>query len=388
MGGADRAVTKVKRRGLRAGMALAIALLSAGCATQQQRGAEAVAQQTGLHEQLRRGMDRYGICDAAVAVVRNGELQPVDSVHGCRGRPPLQQESIFEAASLSKPMFAYAVLKLVQQGTMDLDAPVLTYLPHGYAHRYFAHRANLPVDRVSDPRLSAVTVRMALNHTSGLPNWAGGPLAFTGQPGARWQYSGEAYLLLQRAVEAVTGEDLGAYMQRTVFAPLGMTHTAYTRVAELEKFIVPGSNGNGDTLTSRPFREPIAAFSLYTSAGDYGRFLAALLQDEPTLRQIVEAPVPVNAKLDLSWGLGWGLEQNRGDLFLWHWGNNRGYRAFVMASPRTRSGFVMFTNSDKGMALAEPIGNEVFPGPHPVYRFYLLRDGLANLLCETLDICL
>ncbi len=335
--------------------------------------------------------DRYGICDVAVAIVRQRALQSVDVANGCTVRPRPAQDTVFEAASLSKPVFAYAVLKLVQQGKMDLDAPVLRYLPDGYRHRHFAHLADSPIDLVTDPKLAAVTVRMALNHTGALPNWSGGPLAFDGTPGARWQYSGEGYLLLQRAVEAVTGQDLGTFMQGEVFGPLGMTHSAWTREPRLERAIVPGSDVYGNVMTAAPYREPIAAYSLYTSAGDYGRFLATLLQEHATLRQIMAAPVPANVRLNLRWGLGWGLEQggtDSDDVYLWHWGNNPGYRAFVMASPRTGDGFVLFTNSEKGLALAEPVGQAILPGAHPVFRFHLLRDGLANWLCEVADICL
>jgi len=397
------AVPRLLPYGARAGLWFAIAMFCVGCTSMKERNAQSPApqeatqksplqtassQQTALHERLTLLASRHGICNADLAVVRNRELQSVDAAYGCADYASATQESVFEAASLSKPVFAYAVLKLVQQGKLDLDAPVLSYLPRGYAHRHFAHLADSPVDQVSDPALSAVTVRMALNHTSGLPNWSNGPLVFDGKPGAQWQYSGEGYVLLQRAVEAVTGENFDEFMQRTVFGPLGMTRSAYTREAKLEKHIVPGRDGRGGVLTPLPFREPVAAFTLYTSARDYGRFLAALLKDERSLQQIVASPVPVSAKLDLSWGLGWGLERNRGEVFLWHWGNNPGYRAFVMASPRTGDGFVMFTNSETGLALAQPIGEEVLAGPHQVFRYHLLRDGLANLLCETLDVCL
>lgn len=368
---------------IRAGLWLAIAGLGAACTT--------VTPNAGaLPGRLQQLADRYGICNVSVAVVRHRALQAVDTVNGCTVQAGPAQEAVFEAASLSKPVFAYAVLKLVQQGKMDLDAPVLQYLPQGYRHQHFVHLADSPVDRVSDPNLAAVTVRMALNHTAGLPNWSGGPLAFDAPPGARWQYSGEGYMLLQRAVETVTGRDLGTFMQGEVFAPLGMTHSAWTREPHLEQHIVPGADVYGNAMAPTPFRQPVAAYSLYTSAGDYGRFLAALLGDQATLRLITAAPVNASARLHLQWGLGWGLEQNGAegdDVYLWHWGNNLGYRAFVMASPRTGDGFVMFTNSEKGLALAEPVGQAVLPGPHPVFRYHLLRDGLANWLCEVAEVC-
>ena len=384
-----------------AGLWLAAALSCAGCASVEERdlrssvpheatqaaSVHTTAPPAALRERLTLLASRYGICHADLAVIRNRELQSVDAGHGCADYGSAYGDNVFQAASLGKPVFAYAVLKLVQQGKMDLDAPVLRYLPGGYAHRHFGDRADSPVDQVSDPALAAVTVRMALNHTAGLPSWSNGPLAFDGKPGARWQYSGEGYLLLQRAVEAVTGEPFGAFMQRTVFGPLGMAHSAYTREARLAQHIVPGTNSHGPSLTLAPFREPVAAFTLYTSARDYGRFLAALLKDEPSLRQIVASPVPVSSKLDVSWGLGWGLERQQGDVFFWHWGNNPGYRAFALVSPHSGDGFVLFTNSESGLALARPIGEDVLGGTHQVFRFHLLRDGLANLLCEMLDAC-
>ena len=123
--------------------------------------ASAASNQAELHDRVQHLANCFGICDVAVAVVG----------------------SVFEAASLGKSVFAYAVLKLVQEGRMALDASILSYLPKGYAHRHFAHRPDSPVDLVSGPALSAVTVRMALNHTSGLPNWSGGPLDLATKPG-------------------------------------------------------------------------------------------------------------------------------------------------------------------------------------------------------------
>ena len=82
------------------------------------------------------------------------------------------------------------------------------------------------------------------------------------------------------------------------------------------------------------------------------------------------------------------LKKQEDGIFIWHWGHNSGYRSFVMASPQSGNGFVMFAGSDNGLAIAEALGQAVLPGPHPVFRFHLLRDGLANWLCEAVDVCL
>ncbi|WP_288407929.1 serine hydrolase domain-containing protein [uncultured Herbaspirillum sp.] len=330
---------------------------------------------------------RYGICNVSVAVLRRRELQSIELTPGCTPDSATTPDSVFEAASLSKPLFAYAVLKLVEQGKMELDTPIMTYLPNGYQHRSKVYLPDSSSDQVSDPRLKAVTVRMALNHTTGLPNWSSGALFFNNSPGEKWEYSGEGYVLLQRAVEAITQQNLSQFMEQQIFKPLGMKHSAYAIKPEIERFIVGGLHNDGTPRPAFPFRVPVAAFTLYTNAHDYGLFLSALLKDQAILEQIAASPIPVSQKLNLSWGLGWGLEENKENVFLWHWGNNPGYRSFVMVSPATGDGFVMFSNSDKGLAIAEPLGKMIFPGQHRLFRFHLLRDGLSNLMCETFDIC-
>ena len=131
---------------------------------------QAVTPPAPMRETLQLLARRYGVCNVTATVILNREIQSVDSAQGCPSESPLMPENIFEAASLSKPVFAYAVLELIAQGKMDLEAPVIRYLPNGYQHRSQVHLRDSPSELVSDPRLATVSVRMALNHTSGLPN--------------------------------------------------------------------------------------------------------------------------------------------------------------------------------------------------------------------------
>jgi CubicO group peptidase (beta-lactamase class C family) len=366
------------------GIALVLVAMLTGCTAMEQRGSTP----QNLHDTLQRLASQHGVCNVAVAVIKNRKLDAVDTAMGCASALTLNPDSVFQAASLSKPVFAYGVMKLVQEGKLDLDAPVVQYLPQGYLHQFYPYLTSSPTNLVTDPRLQKMTVRMALNHTSGLPNWAQGPLVVNTSPGEKWQYSGEGYMLLQRAVEAVTQEKLDAWMAKQVFAPLAMHQSSFVWRPSFEKITIPGTTRDGVSMKPWQFSVPVSAFSLVTSAQDYGRFLETVLNDERILQQVVASPVAVNPQLNLSWGLGWGIERGKDDLFIWHWGNNPSYRAFVIASVKTGNGFVMLTNSDKGLALAEPLANQVLPGQHKVFRFHQLRDGLANLLCETLDVCL
>ena len=342
-----------------------------------------------LHSTLVRLAARHHICGVAIAVVKDRKFDSIDSATGCLPALTVNSDSVFQAASLSKTVFAYEVLKLVEQGKLELDAPIMKYLPQGYRHQFnpFATKPPFKTDIVTDSRIQEVTVRMALNHTSGLPNWASGSLGFDSTPGAKWQYSGEGFVLLQRAVEEVTGKPLDKLMIEQVFKPQAMRHSDYIWNSQLEQNMLSGNKANGTQRARWDFTTPIAPVTLYTSAADYGKFLVTLLNDGHLLKQITETPVTVDPRLNLSWGLGWGIERTKDDLFIWHWGNNPGYRAFVIASVRTGNGFVMLTNSENGLKLAEPITQKVLLGEHKIFQFSMLGDGITDVLCQTLSLC-
>lgn len=340
-----------------------------------------------LDENLKVLATKHHVCGVSIAVIKNRKLDSIDSASGRQPALALKSDSVFQAASLSKPVFAHAVLKLVAQGKLELDAPVVKYLPQGYRHQFNPLKVE-PSDLVTDPRILAVTVRMALNHTSGLPNWASGPLSFDSDPGTKWSYSGEGYVLLQRAVETVTGEPLDRFITSQVFKPLVMDNSNYVRSERTAQNLLPGTKANGTPRATMDFKNPISAFTLTTTASDYGKFLVAVLCDDHVLEQITTLPITVDPSLNLGWGLGWGIERTQDDLYVWHWGNNTGYRAFVIASIRTGDGFVMLTNSENGLELAEPITRKILPGEHKIFQFPMLRGDIINMLCNTLSLCL
>jgi CubicO group peptidase (beta-lactamase class C family) len=340
-----------------------------------------------LHETLQTLAERHHVCAVAVAVVKARKVDAVDAAGGCASSPAPTADSVFQAASLSKPVFAYAVLKLVEQGKLALDAPVMSYLPQGYRHQLDPLKAE-PTELASDPQLARITVRMLLNHTAGLPNWAGGPLHVEGTPGTAWRYSGEGFVLLQRAVEAVTGQPLDQVMRAQVFAPLGMERSDYVRSERVLSGFVPGTKADGSPRETIEMTRPNAAFSLQTTAGDYGKFLAALLNDSAVLARLTASPVAVDPALALDWGLGWGMERGRDDTTIWQWGNNPGYRGFAIASPRTGDGFVMLTNSENGLKLAPPLTHKILPGEHKVFGFSMISGDVVVSLCERLHVCI
>ncbi len=153
----------------------------------------------------------------AIAVIRHGKpyWQHNFGVKNAKTNEPATDETIFEAASLSKPVFAYAVLKLVDQGKLALDAPLSTYLTKPYIEE-------------NDSRLTKITARFVLSHRTGFRNWRNDePLKIYFTPGERFSYSGEGYIYLQTVVEQITGKPLNDVMNELVFTPFGMTSSSY-----------------------------------------------------------------------------------------------------------------------------------------------------------------
>ncbi len=151
-----------------------------------------VARLEQLIPQLMKDGDVPGL---SIALARGGELvwHKGFGVKNTKTNEPVTDGTVFEAASLSKPVFAYAVLKLVDAGKFDLDKPLNQYLPGNY-------------DVGDDSRLGLITARHVLSHTPGFPNWRprGGALKIHFTPGDRFSYSGEGFVYLSKVIEHVT----------------------------------------------------------------------------------------------------------------------------------------------------------------------------------------
>ena len=314
-----------------------------------------------------------GVCSATYATISGGKLQSLKSVSGCTVSQPPPVESVFQAASLTKPVVAYALIKLALAGQLDLRAPVARFLPNGYKHfrSVLAQSVDDPSDLVPPSMLSKIPLLALLNHSSGLPNWSNQSLSLSFNPGEHWQYSGEGYMMLQSVIEAVSSQSFSNFMDEQVFMPIGMRRSSLVWKQEYALYEAEGTSPTWSSRTAR-FRYPVAAASLYTTAEDYALFLCALLANQRLLVQTASTPVNVAPILGIEWGYGWGIERSAGGANLWHWGNNPGFRSFTMVSPSSGDGFVLFTSSDRGMALAVPVAYQVLPMEHNAFQFSMV----------------
>jgi CubicO group peptidase (beta-lactamase class C family) len=292
----------------------------------------------------------------------------------------VNDNTVFEAASLTKPVFAYAVLKLVDNGKLDLDTPLVKYLRGRY-------------DVGDDPRLDQITARHVLSHTTGFPNWrprGDKNLKMYFTPGDRFSYSGEGFVYLSKVVEQITGESQQAFIKRTVLDPLEMTSSDlvwrndYESLKTFTHDWVGGLSGRG-----KPDK-PNAAASLHTTANDYAKFVIAILKGtglKPATARLMltpQASVTLAGAFSLnapdakrsptvSWGLGWGLEKTEDTMAFWHWGDNGDTKAFALAIPKQKTGLVMFANSANGLSIINELVGSVMGNDHPALAWLNLE---------------
>lgn len=309
-------------------------------------------------------MDRSRVPGLGIAIVKDGELiyNQGFGVKNAKTHEPVDNNTVFAAASLSKPLFAYAVLKLVEQGQLNLDIPLTKYTKKPY---------------IADPRLQLITARRVLCHTTGFPNWSGNaPVWIERTPGGRFSYSGEGYLYLQKVVEEITDQPLDRYMESNIFAPLRMNQSSYTWRPDYQMLVCNGHDRLGNPQPVGKNTKAISAGSLRTTAGDYGKFLSSMMSvgsinspllTQQTLQQMLTPQVNLNRFID--WGLGWGLERTDNGSFFWHLGDAGIYKSFALASSRLKTGLVILTNSENGLEDCRDIIKFTMGERHPSLDF-------------------
>ena len=306
-------------------------------------------------------------------------------------RAPLTDRTVFESASLTKPVFGYAVLKLADAGVLSLDAPLGSW----------------PGDPVTDERLKQITARMVLEHTTGFQNevMPGQTLQVHFTPGERFSYSGAGFLYLQRYVERAAGKKLPDLMRELVFQPLGMSSSGYVWLPEYEELEAFGHGAGGIPAVRRKPAEATVA-TLHTTPLDYARFIIAMMKGAGLKPETARAMLTPAVGIDegcftclaggtsrlsesLSWGLGWGLERTARGTAFWHHGENNGeFQNFAMGYPGG-DGIVVFTNSGNGFSIMPEVVAAALGGPHPAFAWMgyesyrspsrvLLRDILAR----------
>lgn len=318
-------------------------------------------------------MQQENVPGLQVAVLRKGETPLFESfgIMKADADTPVTADTLFEAASLTKPTFAYVVMKLVEEGVIDLDAPL----------------NDIVEAPASDPPelVQQLTARLVLSHRTGFPNWYRGKDMPSLKPsqGRLFAYSGMAYEYLQRVVEKLTQQPLESVMQERLFKPLSMDSATVSPQSVPRDRLAHGHTPSGKPiLTGLPTAN--AASTLTCTARDYARF-AAIVLNPPAPSEVFLKPESlqemftpyIEAGPDIQWGLGWGLQTPATEpMSYFHWGNNNNaYHCFVVVKPHTGEGVVVMTNSGNGLRACVQIVPMAVSGDHPALRWNRVVGG-------------
>lgn len=301
-----------------------------------------------VDEFMKSMMDYYRVPGASLALVKNGEIvyHQTYGYKNIHSKEKVNGETLFEAASITKPVFAFAVNRLVERGEFDLDKPLHEYLE-------FEEIAD-------DERYKLMTGRHVLTHTSGLPNW-GRELNET--PGSKYGYSGEGFEYLKRAIAHHTQQDIEEIVEREVLKPLGISHTYFTKNDQLLKVMANGHFGLQPTIFDIP-TEAGMAHSMHTEAYTFANFMIAILERkglkastyEEMLRPQTQTPSnPYYEKIgwEESFGLGIVSANTPFGKMYGHGGNNGDFRCQFEVFDEGKLGFALFTNGSNGIWLTQ-----------------------------------
>jgi CubicO group peptidase (beta-lactamase class C family) len=334
---------------------------------------------TFLEKLIPQLMEHNRVPGVSIALIKDGNLfwRRGFGVKDRESRTPVDNDTVFEAASVSKTVFAYAALKLCERGVIGLDTPLTKYTVKPFLE--------------DDVRLELITARRVLSHTTGFADWRSNaePLKIHFTPGERYAYSGEGYFYLQSVMSQLAGHvsatdsaryeaglevfatDISDYLRANLLEPFGMTSSGYVWRDTFEQHAAKPHDVEGKPLTkAKPKPTDAARYAaaggLHTTPTDYARFLVEVINPKESdafrlsaasLKEMIRPQVKVDDSH--SWALGWEIYHGpKGDLIM-HGGNQKGFHAFAVASVERKSGVVIMTNGDNGWKLNAHIVEQI-----------------------------
>ncbi|HMB63975.1 MAG TPA: serine hydrolase [Eudoraea sp.] len=284
-----------------------------------------------------------------IGVIENGKLQQVKVFGEIAKGISAPYNTIFNVASLTKPVTAIVALKLVSLGKWNLDEPVYKYWTDP--------------DIANDPRNKKLTTRIILSHQTGFPNWRwmneNKKLDFQFDPGTKYQYSGEGMEYLRKALEKKFNKSLQQLACELVFQPLKMTDTRYVWGKNVDTTrLAIGYDKDGKEYETVKNKTPNAADDLLTTIEDYGIFLISVMNGDGLTKEVFDEMTTnqVASTKGKHFGLGFEIyDLGNGEYTLSHGGSDNGVQTIVFIFPKTRQGLLIFTNSDTGVSVYETL---------------------------------
>lgn len=361
-------------QGLLAALSLALSILPATAQTPQPSAATLRARIQG---NLPLWLKANNVPSAAVAYIENGKIAwTVVSGEQSPGVPATDQ-TLYNIASLTKPIVAETILRMASHNELQLDEPIYPFW--------------VDPDVKDNPWNKELTPRLCLTHQTGFANWrrmTNGVLTFKFEPGAQTSYSGEGYFYLARFAQAKAKRPFDELAQQYVLGPIGMKSTSFTtqpwftgRVSQ------PFTHApDGTDAFQPPHLTPTwnAADLVHTTVGDYAKFVVSVMHNEGISPAIAKqrfvmsrnwtspADLELLCKLEApntpchfsaGMGLGWQVFDHNGVTIIDHSGSDTGDHTHAFFVPGKQIGAVIFTNGDNGPKVIGEIVRILYPDP-------------------------
>lgn len=257
--------------------------------------------------------------------------------------------TIFNVASLTKPVTALVALKLISSSSLGLDEPLYNYWTDP--------------DVKSDPRNKKLTTRLILSHQTGFPNWRwikeDKKLSFEFDPGTQYQYSGEGMEYLRKALEKKYKKSLQQLADELIFKPAEMTSTSYIWDKTTDTLrVAVGYDKDGNRYETIKKNTPNGADDLMTTIEDYGNFLVHLINGDGLTKEVYEEMISKQVPSTRGKYFGLGIEHydlGNGETAWSHGGSDNGVRTLFIILPKLKKGLLIFTNSDTGTNVYEKL---------------------------------
>ncbi len=290
---------------------------------------------------ITRNMDYYRVPGASLALLSNGKVVYLKN-YGVKNpitKEPVEETTLFEAGSITKPVFAFVVMQLVEKGLIDLDRPLYKYMPYK--------------DVANDKRYKLITARHVLSHQTGFPNWAerdeNGQFDLLFTPGTQYGYSGEGFEYLKKVVAHILKKDIDTIMAEELLGPLALKNFHFKTTEYVNEHAIDGYY-RGVPTKMRFIKEPMMAYSLMTNAMEFSTFALAIRNQlqlsERTYQEMFKSQVTINEST--SRGLGFELGRDTMGDFFGHSGVTRDFVSIYRYYPVLDMGFIFFTNNITG----------------------------------------
>ncbi|HEY0231824.1 MAG TPA: serine hydrolase domain-containing protein [Dokdonella sp.] len=343
-------------------------VLHGASAAESKSAASAFAPRASLDRDVPGLLDENHVPSVSIARIDQGRLVFAKAYGLQSPGQPATTKTLYNIASMTKPISAEVVLQLASARRLSLDeAMAATWTDPDIAH---------------DERRLLLTPRLALSHRSGFPNWrrqTGGVLTFKSAPGAAIGYSGEGYEYVARFAQEKMHTDFEALAQRQIFDALGMHDTSYTRRAWFAGRIAEPADAQGVFQKPAITDRWIASDLLYTTPSDYAKFMLsvmnttdmtpAMARERERVQASQKADMCAGAKAkscpdDVGFGLGWEVYRFKDATYLMHTGMDEGVFTLGYINLASRRATIIFTNGANGPKLVLPILDQLVRETH------------------------